>query len=87
MPTHINFIKYPNPNKKTQKWRVRAKSDNYFLGEISWFARWYQYSFFPQGNTVFEKTCLRDIAQFCDEQTKIYRAGWKKGLNARKEKS
>ena len=50
---------------KTKKYNVLTKdSVSIKLGEIKWFGRWRQYSFFPEPNTVFEKQCLTDITNF-----------------------
>ena len=40
------------------------------LGAIKWYAPWRKYSFFPQPHTVFEKDCLREIADFCEKEMK-----------------
>ena len=34
------------------------------LGEIKWYASWRRYAFYPKENTIHERDCLRDIAQF-----------------------
>lgn len=80
MSDHPAYIKFEPmiTATKTQVWRVSAKSDGFFLGQVKWFARWYQYSFFPTPDTVFEKTCLRDIAEFCETETKKHRDTWRK---------
>jgi hypothetical protein len=62
---------------KTQIWKVTAKDDESdFLGWIKWYGAWRCYGFFPYlpvsaiGELVFEKRCLRDIADFCEGATK-----------------
>jgi hypothetical protein len=50
------------------------------LGEIRWFGRWRCYSFFPDTDTLYEQTCLRDIADFCETVTKEHRAAKKKNV-------
>lgn len=40
-----------------------------FLGEVYWYSRWRQYTFFPANETVLEKGCLRTIAAFCEQQS------------------
>lgn len=62
---------------KTKIWEVLTTYDNSLLGIISWFGRWRKYSFYPAPNTVFEKDCLRDIADFEEGksvQRKVYEA-------------
>ena len=52
---------------KTKKYYVFTKDFvSLKLGEIKWFGRWRQYSFFPEPNTVFEKQCLKDITNFIE---------------------
>lgn len=34
------------------------------LGVIKFYPNWRQYSFFPEYETVFEKTCMQDITNF-----------------------
>ena len=53
---------------KTQMWNVVAKDGNLVIGRIRWFGRWRKYAFFPANNTVFETTCLNDIAAFLKEK-------------------
>lgn len=74
---YITF-KEGEPNENTKRWNVLTKDESIVLGEIKWFSRWYCYSFFPANDTLFEKTCLRDIANFCEEETKKKRANWYK---------
>jgi hypothetical protein len=57
---------------------VVAKDGGVDLGLVKWFGRWYTYAFFPKADTVFERTCLRDIAEFCETETKAFRSTWGK---------
>ncbi len=59
--------------KKTRTWLVREKARGYQLGRIAWFGRWRKYAFNPFLQTVFEEKCLRDIADFCERQTREHR--------------
>ena len=54
------------PNGSGQKWVAN-------LGLIKWFGRWRCYAFFPRTETVFERKCLRDIADFCEARTMEHR--------------
>jgi len=59
---------------KTKIWDVATKEDSEdLLGEVRWFGAWRCYAFYPFDKTVYEKTCLRDISDFCEEQTQIFR--------------
>jgi hypothetical protein len=54
-------------------WRVDAKDPAVELGYIEWFSRWRKYIFAPLNETVYEQTCLREIAIFCEAATKEHR--------------
>jgi hypothetical protein len=43
------------------------------LGMIWWHSQSHCYAFFPKPDTFYEKTSLRDIANFCERQTEIRR--------------
>jgi hypothetical protein len=60
---------------KTKRWLVISTFEPHpVLGTIAWYASWRCYSFYPKSDTVFEKACLRDIANFCEEETNAHRA-------------
>lgn len=48
---------------------VWNKHDGEKLAGIAWFSRWKKYSLYPNPNTIWEEKCLRDIANFIEEQT------------------
>lgn len=58
--------------RKTDIWHVLTTEGNFYLGCVKWFGRWRCYSFFPYSSTVFEKQCMRDIADFIESETKAY---------------
>ena len=63
-----------SPTGKTKIWEVVTVGDGpVILGSVKWFGKWRKYGFFPENDTVFETTCLRDIAEFCEEETKRHR--------------
>jgi len=49
---------------KTDIYSVVSRISHIELGEIKWSCSWRQYAFFPIGFTLYEETCLRDIADF-----------------------
>lgn len=57
------------PGRKTKRWMVIAKHGRETLGFIEWYSPWRQYCFFPKTGTLYERQCLRDIADFCDTET------------------
>jgi hypothetical protein len=56
---------------KTHEWAVFNRK-HLRLGEVKWLRHWRSYGFFPKPETAFDKTCLRDIAEFCEELTKAH---------------
>lgn len=65
------FIEEPvAKSKKTRCWQVRSKRSDLILGWIGWYSRWRQYCFMPESATIYNRQCLRDLADFCDRRTK-----------------
>lgn len=79
--THIRFepATVP-PARRTKVWHVFTAypGASHFLGNVSWFARWRKYAFFPHQDTVFEEVCMRDISEFIEERTREHKDGQKK---------
>ena len=69
----INIVEVPNPGRKTKKFEIHSKEDDSSIGIIKWYGPWRKYCFFPLSETVYEQVCLRDIAQFIEEETRRYR--------------
>lgn len=69
--TYIEFESMPTHGLRTKKWGVVAKAHGECLGFVRWLARWRRYVFYPASEypTIFEETCLREIAQFIEERT------------------
>ena len=70
------WVKYVeiSPAVKTRRWCVQTAGGDHGLGIVKWIARWRCYGFEPFLNTVYEKDCLRDIAEFYEQQTKAHKA-------------
>ena len=63
---YLLFIKAKEQNPKTSIYLVRTNdARSILLGVIKWFPQWRQYGFYPEDGTVFEKTCLKDLYEFC----------------------
>jgi hypothetical protein len=79
MPKWIEFQETePDPKRKTKVWIVKTTDPSHTsLGSVRWFGRWRAYSFFARGDTVFERTCLRYLAEFCETETFKHRAARK----------
>ena len=80
--THIKFYDighfYLGKYHKTNIYEVLpigfpSETDLNILGTIRWFGRWRKYCFFPASETVYEETCLGEIAEFCVRETKNHR--------------
>lgn len=73
-----SWIRFEGPkishSGKTMQWVVHAVEGGEALGVVSWFGRWRGYAFHPLQGTVFEPTCLRDLADFVQEKTREHHA-------------
>jgi hypothetical protein len=58
------------PGGKTKLWEVRSKDQSAVLGEVKWYGPWRQYTYFANPHTIYERQCLRDIADFCERETR-----------------
>lgn len=47
---------------KTKVFDVVSKESSFVIGQIKWYSPFRKYSFFPKDGTVYEQTCLNDIA-------------------------
>ena len=63
----IEFVHWRETGK-TSVWQVVTKDGGVVIGEVKWFGRWRGYAFFPKPDTIYEATCLRDIADFIKAQ-------------------
>lgn len=79
---YIQFINVGNsPSGKTHIWEIKSKEGNCLLGLIKWNGKWRCYSHYiypymfadSEDFLVFEKQCERDIANFCEYQTKSHK--------------
>jgi len=65
---YLKFHKAKKQNPKTMVYLVRTNDmRGILLGEIRWYVQWRQYGFYPVDGTVFEKTCLADLSDFCNK--------------------
>ncbi len=73
-PKFIEFVLQARPaGRVTDVWIVWPKGERdpmKAIGLVEWFTRWRCYSFFPVAETIFERRCLRDIADFLEAETK-----------------
>lgn len=65
---YLRFTKLErDPNKKTDIIVIDSISGGYTLGNIQWFPRWRQYCFFPYSDTVWNKTCMKEVYDVIEE--------------------
>lgn len=57
---------------KTRQFSVFSTHNRALLGYVKWWVHWRQYVFFPL-NSIFDKNCLREIAEFCEQSTKVHK--------------
>jgi len=62
---------------KTDVWHVWSLRQPLpaHLGVVKWYGPWRRYAFYPDGSTVFEQDCLRDLAEFVEAETVKQRKG------------
>jgi hypothetical protein len=63
------------PKRKTNLYGVWNNDEpDHPLGSILWNSGWRKYVFRPLAGTVYEETCLREISQFIEEETKAQKS-------------
>jgi len=73
MAKYVDFELFSESKSgKTKIWNVVTQIGSKILGTISWYGAWRRYCFYPLFGdiTIFEETCLRDIADFIEQQTR-----------------
>lgn len=52
---------------------VISRHNGTSLGDVKWYAKWRQYTFFPGPATLYDCKCLREIAEYCEFKTKEHK--------------
>jgi hypothetical protein len=77
---HLRFEIRPKlPNRVTRIWAVNSGLAT--LGDVRWYSYWRRFVFEPKTRwhqVVFDASCLREIADFCEEQTLKHRVARKR---------
>ena len=64
-PYHTEYLMFSRTqvaNRKTDIVNVRSRRDAWTpLGQIKWYGKWRQFCFYPSGDTIFNRACLKDI--------------------------
>lgn len=50
--------------KKTETYAVRNIRSQEVIGYIKWEGAWRQYCFYPEGQTIWSRSCLMDVQDF-----------------------
>lgn len=63
---------YVSPGSVTRKFAVISRHSKALLGYVKWYIQWRQYTFAPL-NAIFDKKCLREVAEFLEMKTAEHR--------------
>jgi hypothetical protein len=59
---YLSFVIVPmGVTRKTKVVAIVALHHNEMIGEIRWFSKWRQYSFYPFNKTIWTPACLDDV--------------------------
>jgi hypothetical protein len=72
--SHLYFNELNNVNKKTRVWEVTAVASDEILGRISFWGAWRKYVFHAGAGTLYDASCMREIADFTETENKNWRA-------------
>lgn len=62
MSEYLDFIDATPRGRKTKIIGVYAVRSGDILGEIKWYGRWRQYTFWPRPDTIFNIGCMEEIS-------------------------
>ena len=75
MPTYMDFIlQAQEEGRKTERWKVISAMGSHQLGVVSFHPAWRKYVFWPESNTIFDPACLRELADFVEQKTNMWKA-------------
>ncbi len=69
----IRILEVAPGGRKTKRFRVDSKEGGYEISYVYFYPKWRKYVFEPLPDTVYEEVCMREIAQFIEDQTKRWR--------------
>lgn len=82
--SYLHFNELNNPGFKTRIWEVTNNTNDCILGIVRWRASWRKYVYLPVEGTLYDPNCIRDIANFMDEQTRHQKKKYKEGCPTEK---
>jgi hypothetical protein len=77
---YFSCVRLARPlGKKTDTYAIVAKADCLIIGDIRWYGAWRKYALFVRPETVWEETCLAEVAsvlkRLTQEQRRQRRSG------------
>ena len=63
---YLHYQKFRWSNKKTCNVTISSIYGGR-LGQIKWYPGWRRYAFFPDSETLYDSSCLKDIQNYIDE--------------------
>lgn len=63
----IRIVKTTESTRRYGVYAVVSRYDGELIGKILWYHRWRHYGFFPEEESVFNPTCLREISSYIDD--------------------
>jgi len=72
----IKFAEVKDSKRKTKQFCIMNTTNMpCVLGYISFYPQWRKFVFFPNKEiiTLFDDSCLREIANFCEDQSREWR--------------
>ena len=74
MAAYMDFVlQEQDPGRKTEKWKALSVQGSCELGIVSFHPAWRKYVFWPEKNTIFDPACLRELADFVEKRTVLWR--------------
>lgn len=67
MSEYLNFEEDDDYPYKTKLIVVISKRTCETLGQIKWDSHWRQYTFWPMGDTIWNKQCMLDIINYINK--------------------
>jgi hypothetical protein len=72
----IRFVYFSRSDSGlTSRWKVVRSNGDSVLAWIAWYAPWRRYAMHAIEGIVFDATCLREIADFCETETREHKDG------------
>lgn len=65
----MSYLRFEPLETKTKTFVWLVTSRDVPLGVVRWFCSWRRYCFYPEDSTIYDATCLREIADFCSDKT------------------